>query len=61
MNYIDHSGIVPEAKAKWLKRKKLDRENSVSSTLTMLKASGFKHVECVYAFMKFGTVIAIKE
>ncbi|MCH4240902.1 MAG: class I SAM-dependent methyltransferase [Prevotella sp.] len=61
MNYIDHSGIIPEAKAKWLERKKLDRENSVSSTLTMLKTAGFKHVECVYEFMKFGTVIAIKE
>ena len=60
MNYIDNSGITQKAKAKWLERKKLDRENSVSSTLSMLRTAGFKHAECVYEFMKFSTVIAIK-
>lgn len=61
MNYIDNSHITQKAKAEWLERKKLDRENSVSSTLSLLRNAGFEQVECVYKFMKFATVIAIKE
>lgn len=60
MNYIDNSGITEQAKAKWLERKKLDRENSVTDTLYLLRNAGFSQVECVYQFMKFATIIAIK-
>jgi len=60
-NYIDNSGITEDEKAKWLERKKLDREVSVASTLAMLRKAGFKQVECVYEFMKFATIIAVKE
>jgi len=60
MNFIDHSDITPEAKAKWIERKKLDREVSIPTTMNMLKNAGFDHVECIYQFMKFGTVIAVK-
>jgi len=61
LDYIDNSGITEEEKVKWLERKKLDREISVTSTLGMLRNAGFKQVECVYEFMKFATIIAIKE
>ncbi|MDO4497525.1 MAG: class I SAM-dependent methyltransferase [Bacteroidales bacterium] len=60
MDYIDHSDITPEAKAKWLERKKLDRENSVTTSIGLLKKAGFNQVECVYQFMKFATLIAVK-
>jgi len=45
----------------WQERKKLDREVSVASTMEMLRKSGFKHVECVFEFMKFATITAVKE
>lgn len=60
LHYIDHSGITDEAKAKWLERKKLDREVGMAETLAMLRAAGFQHAECIYQFMKFGTVVALK-
>jgi len=60
LNYINSSGISAEAKAKWMERKKLDREVSIPKTISMLHKAGFNHVECVYEFMKFGTIIAIK-
>lgn len=60
MDYIDHSGITPEAKERWLERKKLDRENSVTETLALLRKAGFGHVECIYEFMKFAVVVAVK-
>lgn len=60
LNYIDNSGISEEAKAKWIERKKLDREVSIATTISMLKQAGFKHVECTYQFMKFGTIIAVR-
>lgn len=60
LDYIDHSGITPEAKTRWLERKKLDRENSVPATLALLREAGFAEVDCVYEFMKFATVVAVK-
>lgn len=59
-NYIDNSGITAEEKAAWLERKKLDRENTIRETMDMLRAVGFRQVECVYHFMKFGVILAIK-
>ncbi|MCI5663432.1 MAG: class I SAM-dependent methyltransferase [Mediterranea sp.] len=60
MNYINQSGIDSEAKAKWLEQKKLDRENSVITSLKMLQNAGFEQIESVYQFMKFATIVAIK-
>lgn len=60
LDYIDHSGITPEAKTRWQERKKLDRENSVPATLCLLREAGFEEVDCVYEFMKFATVVAVK-
>jgi ubiquinone/menaquinone biosynthesis C-methylase UbiE len=59
-NYINQSGITAEEKAAWNERKKLDRENTIKETMELLRESGFKDVECVYSFMKFGVIIAIK-
>jgi len=60
MNYIDKSGITPEQKAAWLERKKTDIEVSLEETIRMLRVAGFASVECVYSFMKFAAVLAIK-
>jgi len=60
LKYINNSGISAEAKAKWMERKKLDREVSIPKTISMLQKAGFNHAECVFQFMKFGTIIAIK-
>ena len=58
-NYIDNSGIAEE-KASWMKRRELDKENTIPETIELLKSSGFRAVECIYRFMKFGVVIAVK-
>jgi ubiquinone/menaquinone biosynthesis C-methylase UbiE len=59
-NYIDNSGINPEEKLAWIERKKLDKENTIKETMELLKESGFKNIECIYNFMKFGVIMAIK-
>ena len=59
-NYINHSGITPEDKAAGRERNKLDKENTIQETIELLKSSGFKTVECIYSFMKFGVIIAVK-
>ncbi|MDR1998044.1 MAG: class I SAM-dependent methyltransferase [Candidatus Margulisbacteria bacterium] len=59
-NYIDSSGLTKEEKAAWLKRRKLDRENTINETIKILKNSGFNNVTCIYQFMQFGVIIAIK-
>jgi ubiquinone/menaquinone biosynthesis C-methylase UbiE len=59
-NFIDHSGIISEEKAAWIERRKLDKENTIPQTIALLKNRGFRTVECIYSFMKFGVVIAIK-
>lgn len=59
-NYINKSGIDEEAKSKWIVRKSLDREISLSQSMTMLRTAGFNDVQCIYSLMKFSTIIAIK-
>jgi ubiquinone/menaquinone biosynthesis C-methylase UbiE len=59
--YIDRSGITEKVKSAWIERKKLDKENTIKETIELLKEGGFKNVECIYNFMKFGVIIAIKE
>ena len=44
----------------WLQRRELDRENTIQETLELLKQSGFKQAECIYSYMKFGVILAIK-
>jgi ubiquinone/menaquinone biosynthesis C-methylase UbiE len=59
-NFIDNSGINSEDKTAWIERKKLDKENTIKETIELLKDSGFKNIECIYNFMKFGVIMAIK-
>jgi len=58
-NYIAHSGITVE-NAVWMKSREIDKENTIPETIELLKNSGFRIVECIYRFMKFGVIIAIK-
>ncbi|MDR2313775.1 MAG: class I SAM-dependent methyltransferase [Spirochaetaceae bacterium] len=59
-NFIDNSGINAEEKTAWIERKKLDNENTIKETMELLKGSGFGNIECIYNFMKFGVIMAIK-
>lgn len=58
--YIRQSTISPEGRDAWLKRRELDKESTIPETLTLLNEIGFKAVECIYSFMKFGVILAIK-
>lgn len=58
--YIKASGLPKAEYAKWLERRSLDKENTVEETQAMLREAGFSMVECIYRFMKFGAIIAIK-
>jgi len=58
-SYINWN-VAPEEKASWMERRKLDKENTIQETIELLKNSGFGNVECIYHFMKFGVIIAIK-
>ncbi|MCL2303899.1 MAG: class I SAM-dependent methyltransferase [Planctomycetaceae bacterium] len=42
------------------KRRKLDRENTIDATKHLLAEVGFKNVECIYQYLKFGVIIAEK-
>jgi tRNA (cmo5U34)-methyltransferase len=52
--------ITDDQKAASRGRRKLDREESIDDTLAMLRAGGFKKVDCIYHFMKFGVILGIK-
>lgn len=58
---IRKSGLPESEHAKWLERRSLDRENTVEETMAMLSGAGFKTVECLYRFMKFGVIAAFKK
>ncbi len=59
-NYINQDEALRNEQHLWLQRRELDKENTIAETLEMLRKVGFTHVECVYSFMKFGVVMAIK-
>jgi len=59
-HHIQSSGLSNEEIYKWNERKKLDKENSVGKTLQMIQEIGFKKVSCIYQYMKFATILAIK-
>lgn len=59
-NQIQNSGLLQNEYDKWLKRRELDKENTIEETINMLKQSGFNSAECIYKYMKFGVVIAQK-
>lgn len=57
---IKKSGLPKSEHERWLKRRELDKENSIDDTKKMLKDAGFSTVECIYSYMKFGVVVAQK-
>ena len=59
-NYVKNSGITQEEEKVWRESLKIDKENTTIDTIEMLKKSGFKNIECIYNFMKFGVIVATK-
>ncbi|MDH5656678.1 MAG: class I SAM-dependent methyltransferase [Spirochaetia bacterium] len=59
-DFIDNSTITDEEKKMWLKRRELDKENSIDDTKSILEKCGFKTVECIYSYYKFGVIVAVK-
>lgn len=59
-DYVKNNGITQEEKELHKERRKLDRENTIDETIKLLEKSGFNNVECIYNFMQFGVIIAIK-
>jgi tRNA (cmo5U34)-methyltransferase len=60
-DFMDKSSFTTaEQRAASRGRRKLDREESIHDTLAMLREAGFGSVDCIYHFMKFGVVLAIK-
>lgn len=59
-DFIEKSGVTGSDRELMLKRRELDRENTVDETKMLLRGAGFREVECVYSFMKFGVIIAVK-
>ncbi len=61
-----HAGVAAQcggAKADlelWRKRRDLDKENTIDETIAMLKNAGFKTIECIYRYLNFGVILAIK-
>jgi ubiquinone/menaquinone biosynthesis C-methylase UbiE len=58
--YINTSGIALDNKGAWLKRRELDRENTIDETKQLLTKVGFRNVECIYNYLKFGVIYAEK-
>jgi ubiquinone/menaquinone biosynthesis C-methylase UbiE len=54
------SRITPERKELFLKRRAEDKENTIDETKDLLTKIGFRNVECIYNYMKFGVILAEK-
>lgn len=58
INGIKNSGLPQTEYERWLERKKLDRECSVSQELNWLKEAGLKNADCIYSSGKFAVIVA---
>ncbi|MBO5607198.1 MAG: class I SAM-dependent methyltransferase [Treponema sp.] len=58
INQIKSSGISQTEYDRWLERKKLDRECSVSQEIGWLKEAGFSTADCIYSYGKFAVIVA---
>lgn len=58
--FIEKNLITIKDREAMLKRRELDRENTIDETKSILIKTGFENVECIYNFMKFGVILAIK-
>ncbi len=54
------SGLSESELARWRERRRLDRECSLGTEISMLKASGFPHADCIYSQQKFSVIAAGK-
>jgi ubiquinone/menaquinone biosynthesis C-methylase UbiE len=59
-NFINKHITDKSEQEKYLKRRELDKEDTIEGSIQKLKAIGFKQVDCIYQFMKFGVILAIK-
>jgi tRNA (cmo5U34)-methyltransferase len=59
-NYIETHLPSENEDNQWIKRRALDKENTIPESIENLKKIGFTQVECMYNFMKFGVILAIK-
>lgn len=59
-DFIQKSGINELDMKLWQQRRELDKENSITKSLQMIKNAGFTNVECIYQYMKFGVLVAYK-
>jgi len=58
--YINTCKIVSNDGESWLKRRELDKENTIDETKYLLNKAGFKNMECIYNYLKFGVILAEK-
>ena len=59
--FINASGIITlENKELWDKSRELDKENTIDETKHLLTKVGFRNVECIYNYLKFGVIYAEK-
>ena len=54
------SEIISENKEQWNKSRELDKENTIDETKHLLSKVGFRNIECIYNYLKFGVVFAEK-
>jgi tRNA (cmo5U34)-methyltransferase len=59
-DYINTHITAPDEQEQYLKRRELDKEDTIEGTIQKLRDIGFRHVDCIYSFMKFGVVLALK-
>lgn len=59
-NQLKNSGLPNLDLKLWQERRKLDKECSVETEISMLKESGFKTIKCIYSYHKFSVIVAIK-
>lgn len=57
---LTDSDLTPQDISLWKERRKLDRECSVEEEVTMLQNCGFQTVKCVYSYLKFSVIVAVK-
>ena len=58
-NYIVENTKAEDRKG-FNESRELDKENTIEESLKLLRLCGFKDVECIYNFMKFGVILAMK-
>ena len=58
--HLKDSSLTAEEIERWQERRKLDKECSVETEVSMLKSASFDSVECIYRMQKFAVIVARK-